>query len=141
MNHYTFDECVIGLKESFEIELTESAVDGFKSITGDLNPLHNDEDFAKAKGFEGKVAYGLLTSSFFSTLAGVYLPGENCLIEEVNWKFMRPVYADEKLVITGEVKERDECFKQLTLKTTIRRKSDDQLVVRGKMNVRVLEDS
>ncbi|MBQ9091319.1 MAG: hypothetical protein IJY52_03500, partial [Anaerotignum sp.] len=47
----------------------------FLAITGDINPLHNDQEFAQKQGHPDKVAFGMLTASFLSTLAGVYLPG------------------------------------------------------------------
>lgn len=140
MNTYMFEDCVLGLKEVFEAEVTEEKMRGFKDISGDINPLHNDEKYALAKGFDGKVVYGLLTASYFSTLVGVWLPGERCLIQEVSYKFMKPVYSGDVLVISGEVIERDERTKQLKLKVRIRRKSDNVLVVRGTMIVGVLED-
>ncbi len=143
MNRYTFEDCQIGKKESFEAEITEEKMEAFRMISGDVNPLHTDEDFAQKKGFETKVVYGLLTASFFSTLVGVYLPGERCLIQETNFKFLKPVHilcGGGALEITGEVADRDERTKQLMLKVRIRRKSDNALVVRGKMTVGVLED-
>lgn len=69
----------------------------------------------------------------------MYLPGENCLIQEVSYKFMKPVYIGDLLEITGEVMDRDDRTNQLMLKVRIRRKSDQALVVRGKMTVGVLE--
>lgn len=98
-------------------------------MAGVINPLHNDEKFALSKGLDGKVAYSLLTVSFFSTLCGVYLPREQCLIQEVNYKFMKPVYSGDNLLVESEVTERDERTKQLILKVRIRRKSDNSLMV------------
>ena len=101
--------------------------------------MHNDESFAVSKGFKGRVAYGHLTTSFFSTLAGVYLPGENCPIREVSYKFMKPVYIGDKLLVVGEVSEIDDRTKEVFLKGRIYRKSDDEMLVRGKMIVGILE--
>lgn len=140
MNTYSFEECYIGKKESFETEISSENMKRFLEISGDINPLHNDEAFAASKGFNGRVVYGLLTASYFSTLAGVYLPGEKALIQDVNYKFMKPVYVGDILQITGEVIERDERSKQLMLKVRIRRRSDNALLVRGKMTVGVLEE-
>lgn len=140
MNTYSFEECRLGKMESFEAQITDENMKRFLEISGDVNPLHNNEAFASSKGFNGRVVYGLLTVSYFSTLAGVYLPGEKALIQDVNYKFMKPVYVGDILEITGEVIERDERSKQLMLKVRIRRKSDNALLVRGKMTVGVLEE-
>ena len=53
-------------------------MDQFLAITGDCSPIHVDADYAKDRGYPGCVVYGMLGASFFSTLAGVYLPGEHC---------------------------------------------------------------
>nr|MCR4851331.1 MaoC family dehydratase N-terminal domain-containing protein [Lachnospiraceae bacterium] len=103
MNSYSFDELDIGHEESFSVTVTEEMMADFLKITGDVNPLHNDEDFAKKKGFDSRVVYGMLTASFFSTLAGVYIPGEKCLIEEVNYKFTKPVYIGDELTVSGKI--------------------------------------
>ena len=139
MNKYTFEQLQKGHKESFETVVTKEQMDSFRELSGDINPLHNDESFATAKGFTGRVAYGHLTASFFSTLAGVYLPGENCLIREASYKFMRPVYIGDKLIVTGEVTEVDDRTKEVFLKVRIYRKVDEELLVRGKMIVGILE--
>lgn len=139
MNSYKFEDLEKGHKESFETEVTLEKMDFFRGLSGDINPLHNDEAFAKSKGFNGRVAYGHLTASFFSTLAGVYLPGKNCLIREVSYKFMRPIYIGDRLIVSGEVTEVDDRTKEVFLKVRIYRKKDEELLVRGKMIVGVLE--
>lgn len=57
MNEYTFEELSVGQKESFTAEITEEMMDKFRDISGDLNPLHTDANFAKGKGFPGRVTY------------------------------------------------------------------------------------
>lgn len=101
MNEYTFDELSVGQKESFTAEITEEMMDKFRDISGDVNPLHTDAEFAKCKGFPGRVTYGMLVASLYSRLAGVYLPGKNCLLQSVQSDFMRPVFAGDTLAIEG----------------------------------------
>lgn len=137
MREYTYEDCAIGLKEFFEVMITEDMVYGFRTLSEDRNPLHNDEQFAKEKGFKGKVVYGMLTASFLSTLAGMYLPGKHCLIQEVSLKFVKPVYIGEKLIISGEVQERNDLFNQLVLKVRISNEAGEN-VLRGKMHIGVL---
>ena len=92
MNHYTFEELEIGHEEEFVYELNQEKMDAFKMITNDINPLHNDLEYAKEKGYSEKVVYGMLTVSALSTLAGVYLPGEKSLIHSVEINFNKPVF-------------------------------------------------
>lgn len=137
MNNYTFDELTVGMTESFKVSITEEMLDAFKGITGDVNPLHNDEEFAKAKGHPGRVAYGMLTASFLSTLAGVYIPGERSLIQQVETKFAKPVYIGDELTVTGEITELVESVQRLELKVTITNQ-DGKKVLRGSMGILVV---
>ena len=118
MNHYTFEEIKTGMEEQFSVTITEQMMQQFREMTGDVNPLHCDETFAKEKGFDGKVAYGMLTASFLSTMAGVYLPGENSLIQSVEVKFVKPVFPGEEITFTGKVSEINDTFRFLVLKVT-----------------------
>lgn len=118
MNHYTFEEIKTGMEEQFSVTITEQMMQQFREMTGDVNPLHCDETFAKEKGFDGKVAYGMLTASFLSTMAGVYLPGENSLIQSVEVKFVKPVFPGEEITFTGKVSEVNDTFRFLVLKVT-----------------------
>ena len=118
MNHYTFEEIKTGMEEQFSVTITEQMMQQFQEMTGDVNPLHCDETFAKEKGFDGKVAYGMLTASFLSTMAGVYLPGENSLIQSVEVKFVKPVFPGEEITFTGKVSEINDTFRFLVLKVT-----------------------
>lgn len=139
MNSYSMKDLEVGHKESFSTTVSETKMGGYRDITGDLNPLHNDEAFAKEKGFAGRVAYGLMNASFFSTLVGMYLPGEKCLIQEVKYKFMKPAYIGDELMVSGEITEKDDRTNQLFLKVRIERKSDEATIIRGTMVVGVLE--
>ncbi len=140
MNDYKFSDIKIGLGGGLSVNITQEMVDTFCKITGDINPLHTDLEFAKSKGFQEKVVYGMLTSSFLSTLAGVYLPGKNSLIHEVNILFKKPVFlSDSPISIEGKVIEINEIFKQFTIKFEIKNKNGDK-VSRGTMKVGVLDE-
>ena len=137
MNNYKFDELTVGMTESFKVSITAEMLDAFKGITGDVNPLHNDEEFAKAKGHPGRVAYGMLTASFLSTLAGVYIPGERSLIQQVETKFAKPVYIGDELTVIGEITELVESVQRIELKVTITNQ-DGKKVLRGTMGILVV---
>lgn len=138
MNHYSYEEISVGQKESFTAQIHQEMLDKFKDITGDINYLHNDEKFAKNLGYPGRVVYGMLTASFLSTLAGVYLPGENSLIQSVEIQFAKPVFVGDTLTISGTVKEKNDSFKYIILKIEIRNQ-DGVKVLRGKMQIGFLK--
>ena len=139
MNQYQFDEIKVGMEESFFVTITEEMMDAFKKITGDVNPLHTDPTFAEEKGFRSCVAYGMLTASFLSTLAGVYLPGERSLIHSVETKFVKPVFPGDTLLVHGVVSEKNEHYPVILLKVTITNQNQ-QKVLRGSMQIGVMAD-
>lgn len=136
MNAYEFRELSIGMEEHFQVQVTEEMMDQFRMITGDVNPLHADTAYAREKGYENRVAYGMLTASFLSTLAGVYLPGEKSLIHSVETKFLKPVLAGDTLLVSGTVAELEERFFCLKLKVEIRNQKQEK-VLRGSMQIGV----
>ena len=138
MNRYTYDDITVGMTESFSATVTEEMMAGFLAMTGDINPLHNDEEFAKSKGHPGKVVYGMLTSSLLSTLAGVYLPGERSLIHSVETRLMKPVYIGDTLTVTGKVVEKSESVPVMILNVNIKKQSGE-MVLRGKMQIGVTD--
>ena len=140
MNEYKFEDIKIGLEEEFKANITEEMVKEFCKITGDINPLHNNIEYAKSKGYNDKVVYGMLTSSFLSTLAGVYLPGKYSLIHSVEILFKKPVFIkDSPLTIKGTVIEINEIFKQFTIRFEIIN-NKEQKVSRGTMKVGILNE-
>ncbi|HIX17578.1 MAG TPA: MaoC family dehydratase [Candidatus Gemmiger faecavium] len=130
MNHYTLAEMQPGLTESFTVTVTQEMMDAFLNLTGDCSPIHVDEDYAKGRGYPGRVVYGMLGASFFSTLAGVYLPGEHCLLHGVDCKFARPVFVGDTLTISGTVTHVSEAVSEAEIKATITNQ-DGKKVTRG----------
>ncbi len=136
MNEYFYEDLEVGKKESFPVTVTEKMLDAFRDITGDDNPLHCDEKFAKEEGYDGRVAYGMLTASFLSTLAGVYLPGRYSLIQSVEVKFTKPVYIGDELTVTGEITETNDTCGLIFLKVAVTDGAGKK-VCRAKMQIGV----
>lgn len=130
MNHYTLSEMTPGLTESFTITVTPEMMAAFEAVTGDVSPIHIDEAYAQQRGFPGRVVYGMLGASFFSTLAGVYLPGEHCLLHGVECKFAKPIFIGDTLTITGTVTSVSEAVAEAEIKAVITNQ-DGKRVTRG----------
>ena len=130
MNHYTLAEMTPGLTESFTVTVTEEMMQAFERLTGDCSPIHVDETYAKARGYGGRVVYGMLGASFFSTLAGVYLPGEHCLLHGVECKFARPAFTGDTLTVTGTGVNVSEAVAEAEIKAVITNQ-DGKKVTRG----------
>ncbi len=134
MNDYEYEDLETGHEEHFEVTVTDEMLDKFRDITGDLNPFHRDDDFAKEHGFASHVCFGMLTASFLSTLAGMYLPGEKSIIQNTEIKFMKPVYSGDRLIISGEVAEKNDAYRVIRIKTAIK-KDNGEKVLRGSMQI------
>jgi len=116
---YSFNELEIGLKESFELEITESLVNEFAKTSGDFNPLHMDYAYAESTKFKKKICHGMLLASFFSRLIGMHLPGKHALYFSQTLNFLEPCYIGEKIIVKGELLDKSEATRFLTIKTSI----------------------
>ena len=139
MRQYFYNEITVGQIESFSVQVSEDKQDMFLSISGDNNPIHIDEAYARKKGFGDRVVYGMLTASYYSTLVGTLLPGERCLFHEAEIKFRKPVFIGDVLDISGECVEKNDTFKQLTIKAKVRNQNND-LVSSAILKVGVLDE-
>ena len=139
MNEYRITDLSVGQQESFSVTVTKEMMEKFLDITGDVNPLHVSDDFAKEKGFPGRVAYGMLTASLISTLGGVYLPGKYCLIQGVEVRFAKPVFIGDVLEVTGETVRVDTDLRYLEIRVTIRNQRNEK-VLRGLLKAGVMDE-
>jgi 3-hydroxybutyryl-CoA dehydratase len=119
MNHYGLEQMVLGKKEAFTVKITEGMLDAFRKLSGDENPLHVDKQYAQSAGFEERVVYGMLTASFFSTLIGMYLPGEKALFQGADISFRAPVFPLQTLTVQGEITHVNEAFGQIEISANI----------------------
>jgi len=127
MNEYKFSDIEIGLEESFEVKIDTSMMDKFLDISNDINPLHVDSNYAKKRDFPNRVVYGLLTSSFYSTLVGVHLPGKYCILQGIDIQFSKPVYIGDALKISGKVSYINEAYKQIEIKAFITNQNNEKV--------------
>lgn len=138
MNEFTMTNIKVGMIEEFTHTVTQDDQDLFAKLSGDINPLHRDKNFALQQGFSGCVVYGMLVASLYSTLAGVYLPGKYCLLQSVNTAFIKPVMIGDKLRVAGKVQEIDETFNRIIVKASIYNQ-DDKKVSRAVITAGIIE--
>lgn len=86
------EDLVIGQSESFEKKITDNDIKIFSEITGDKNPVHTDEKFAKETIFKKRIAHGFLTGSLISTVIATKLPGPGSVYLKQDIKFLAPVF-------------------------------------------------
>lgn len=92
----------VGMEESYSQEITDADIKAFAKISGDNNPVHMNDEYAKSSRFGRRIAHGLISVSFFSALFGTKLPGHGCVYASQNVIFKRPVYLGD--VVTATVK-------------------------------------
>jgi 3-hydroxybutyryl-CoA dehydratase len=88
--HY-LEDMSVGMTEVYTRTVTEADIVLFCGISGDSNPVHLDHEFAKTTMFKGRIAHGMLTASFISTVLGTKLPGPGCVYISQNLRFKAPV--------------------------------------------------
>lgn len=139
MNAYTYAEICEGMTETFSKEISIEAEKEFRKLSGDENPLHQDDDFARQiRGYKKHVSFGMLTASLYSTIAGMYLPGKYSLIHSMSIKFLKPVFVGDMLTVTGTVVGKQDELKLLKLKVKIENQKEE-CVSKADMKVLVLK--
>ena len=119
----------IGMKESLSKKITESDIIIFSKISGDKNPIHLSDEFAKKTRFKKRIAHGYLSASLFSGIFGEKLPGPGCLYLSQSLQFKYPVYIDDIVIAT--VKIIDIVAEKNTLKFSTICKVDKTTVIDG----------
>ena len=140
MNSYSMGELEEGkTKSDFNIVVTEQMMDTFRQLSGNNNPLHTDQKYARSKGMKEKTVYGMLVASFYSKLVGMYLPGKFCMLHEIKINFRKPVYPGDMLHVSGVIKEKRELFHRAVIDAEISNQNKEK-VSNARITVGVLDE-
>jgi len=134
MNRYGFDNLFVGMSAQFKRKIDSEMITSFAQVSGDVNPLHIDADYARRSGFENQVAHGMLCSSLFSELVGVHLPGENCLLTDISVVFSKPLFIDDEVIVDGSIVQLSPAFKSAKIDATITNENSE-VCIRAKIGV------
>src|SRR5262245_13437118 len=88
---YCIEDLSIGQSANYARTVNEADVQQFGAVSGDMNPLHFDEAYAKNTIFRGRIAHGILSVSFLSTVLGTKLPGAGSIFLSATVRFKAPV--------------------------------------------------
>lgn len=94
-------------------------VDGFAALSGDDNPLHMDDAYARTIGFQGRVVHGMLLSAWLSRVLGTHFPGPGVLWLSQSIRFARAVYIGDSVEVVVRVKHKAVELRTLVLETTV----------------------
>ena len=99
------DEIAVGQKASVERTFDADAVRTFAELSGDVNPVHLDADYAATTRFGRPIVHGLLTASLISTVVGTRLPGQGSIYVSQTLRFRAPVFVGDTVRAEAEVTE------------------------------------
>lgn len=115
---YKYEDLEIGMSAESAHTITEEDIDMFAQVSGDRNPLHMDEEFAKGTVFGQRIAHGALAASFISGVLGNQLPGPGAVFVALNMRFRRPVFIGSEVIARAEVTEKMDKGNRVTLKVS-----------------------
>lgn len=131
----TLDELEVGMSAELERTVTEAHINLFAEASGDFNPLHVDEAFARTTMFRGRIAHGLLPASYVSAVVGTMLPGPGALYVGQTLTFSRPTRIGDVCTARVTVKEIDRASARVILHTACY--VAGEVVLDGEATVRV----
>ena len=101
-----FERLEVGQQAVLEKHVRAEDVDRFAALSGDDNPLHMDDAFARQTHFGKRVVHGMLLGSYVSTLIGTQLPGPGALWAQQTLRWVAPVFIDDHLRLTLTIKQK-----------------------------------
>ena len=126
---YFLEDMEVGMTAIYAKTITDADVVIFAGVSGDTNPVHLDADFADQTAFKGRIAHGMLSASFISTVLGTRLPGPGCIYLSQSLKFRAPVKAGDTVTARVTVKDVNPDNKRIVLDTVCT--VDDTVVIDG----------
>ncbi len=105
LHGYYLEDLSVGMSASFAKTVTEADIVNFAGVSGDTNPVHLNQDFAEATLFRGRIAHGMLSAGFISTVFGTRLPGPGCIYLSQDLRFRAPVKIGDTVTATVTIRE------------------------------------
>lgn len=112
-----FADLRVGQQDSYSRTVTDDDIQRFVGVSGDDNPVHIDDAYAADTMFKGRIAHGLLSASYISTVIGTRLPGPGAIYMGQSLRFNAPVRVGDTVTATVTVKRIDPARRRLTLET------------------------
>jgi 3-hydroxybutyryl-CoA dehydratase len=113
----TFDQMEVGDSDQFSKTVTDSDIYLFAGVSGDVNPAHINEEYAKGTFFKTRIAHGMLSAGFISAVIGTRLPGPGSVYMQQTLTFLAPVHIGDTITAKATVIEKMEEKKRVRLKT------------------------
>jgi len=127
-NAYCIEDLKVGMSASFEKVLGDAEVRQYAELTGDNNPVHLDEEFAKGTMFKTRIAHGMLLAGFISTVIGCHLPGPGAIYVKQDLTFLAPARIGDTITARATVTEVLADKNRITLHTTCTNQNGEQVL-------------
>jgi len=114
---FYFDELTVGQAVETSRVVGTADIEAFAEVSGDSNPVHLDEAYAKATPFGERIAHGMLSAAYISAILGTRLPGPGAIYLSQSLRFRRPVKIGDLLVARCTVSALDAAKGRVTLET------------------------
>lgn len=134
-----FEELYVGQRAEIRHTVTDADIEAFGALTGDRNPVHFDDEFARATRFQGRIGHGLLTASFISTVLGMHLPGTGAIYVSQSLRFLLPVKPGDTITVAAEVIELMPERHRVRIRTAVNNQAG-RLVLDGEAEMVVLTE-
>jgi 3-hydroxybutyryl-CoA dehydratase len=135
LDGYRFEDLKAGMSATISRTITETDLRNFSGVSGDTNPMHLNEEYAKNTSFGGIIVHGMLTASLISAAIGTKLPGPGCIYLNQTLKFLAPVHVGDTVYAVVTVKDLNPEKKRVTMTTTCYVR--DQPVIEGEALIKV----
>ena len=126
----TCKEISVGDKAEFSKSITDADIIMFAGVTGDMNPVHINQEFAKNTVFGKRIVHGILSIGFISNVLGTQLPGPGAVYIGQTCQFLKPVYIGDTITAKVEVIAKDEDLNRVWLRTYCTNQRE-QIVIDG----------
>jgi 3-hydroxybutyryl-CoA dehydratase len=109
----------VGESATLERTIDDAMIRGFAEVTGDRNPVHLDDDYAKESFFGGRIAHGMLVASLISEVLGTRLPGPGTIYLSQQLAFRAPVRPGDTVTVRAEIIAFDKERSRITMSTRV----------------------
>ncbi|MBB3065321.1 MaoC family dehydratase [Limibacillus halophilus] len=117
LHGYYIEDLEPGMSAIYAKTVTEADIVMFAGLSGDTNPVHLNQTFAEGTMFKERIAHGMLSASFISTVLGTRLPGPGCIYLSQTLNFKAPVRIGDTVVARVTVREVNREKKRLVVDT------------------------
>ena len=137
IGNYTLEEIREGMEFEQEYQISPALYESFLAAFGDRSPIHVNEAYALANGFQGRLMQGAILNGFLSEFLGVHFPGRRSLLLTSDMRYHKPCYLGERLRLKATVTKKIESNRVIVLNVVFDSETQRQVVARARVQVGV----